>query len=55
MQDERKPFAGRQRVEHDKQRHADRVREHGFAFGIGAFPTHDARLGVLRADRLFAP
>ena len=37
MQDERKAFGGRQRVEHDKQRHADRVREHRFAFGIGAF------------------
>ena len=55
MQDERKAFGGRQRVEHDQQRHADRVREHRFAFGIGAFPTHDARLGDLRANRLFAP
>ena len=55
VQDERKAFGGRQRVEHDQQRHADRVREHRFAFGIGAFPTHDARLGDLRANRLFAP
>ena len=35
MQDERKAFRGRQGVEHDKQRHADRVREYRFAFGIG--------------------
>jgi hypothetical protein len=52
MQDERQAFGGRQRVEHDEQRHADRVREHRFAFGIGAFPAHDARLGALRANRL---
>ena len=55
MQDECKAFGGRQRVEHDEQRHPDRVRKHRFAFGIGAFPTDHAQLGDLRAHRLFAP
>jgi hypothetical protein len=55
VQDERETLGGRQGVEHDEQRDADRVREHCLAFGIGAFPTHGARLGDLRADRIFAP
>ena len=39
MQDECKAFGGRQRVEHDQQRDADRVGEHRFAFGVGPFPA----------------
>ena len=55
VQDERQALGGRQRVEHDEQRRADRVGQHGFAFGIGAIPAHDGCRGDLRADRLFAP
>jgi hypothetical protein len=36
MQNERKAFGGVSVSRHNKQRHADRVREHRFAFGIGA-------------------
>ncbi len=36
MQDERKAFGRGQRIEQDQQRHADRIREHRFAFGIGS-------------------
>jgi hypothetical protein len=53
VQDEREAFGGGQGVEHDEQRHADRVREHRFAFGIGPAPSLYARLADLRADRLF--
>ncbi len=38
-----------------KQGYADRVSEHRFSFGIGAFLPHDPRLGDLRASWIFAP
>jgi hypothetical protein len=55
MQDERKAFGRGQRVEHDQQRHANRIREHCFTFGIGAVFTQDARHGDLRVNRFFTP
>ena len=54
MKDEREALGGRQGVEHDEQRHADRVREHRFGLGIGAFPARDARRAARGADRLLA-
>ena len=55
MQDERHTLGGRQRVEHDQQRHADRVGEHRLVFGVGPSPAHDARLRDPGVNGLFAP
>ena len=51
VQDERQPFGRRQRVEHDEQRHPNRVREHGFTLGIRTFSTCDTVGSVSRACR----
>ena len=45
MQDERESFRRRQRVQHDEQREADRVREHRFLLGIAVAGDGHDRLG----------
>jgi len=39
VQDEREPFGRRERVQHDQQREADRVREHGLVLRIAGRPA----------------
>jgi hypothetical protein len=55
VEHEREPLGGSQRLEHDEQRHADRVGKEGLVLGVGAVGAIDDRLRQVHAQRLLAP
>jgi hypothetical protein len=54
MQDEGEPFGGGERIEHDQQREADRVRDQHLLRGIYGVGRRDDRVRHVRVDRLLA-
>lgn len=54
MQDERQPFGGSERLEHDQQREPDRVRDQRFVRGVDGTDRRDDRIGHVGINRLFA-
>jgi hypothetical protein len=55
VQHKHEPLGRRQRLEHDEQRQADRVRQQRLVLGIHPVGTVDDRFGDVNADRLLAP
>lgn len=54
VENDRQPFCGGERVEHDQQSQADRVRDQRFVLGVDGVDRGDDRVGHVRADRLLA-